>query len=544
MKIFNKVICVVIFTSIIIALCACGDTPAVKPSPTGSALVTPSPEAIGRTKNSSTDKQDFNADLGKEDNNQWNINRGGFIARSGDSYYYADDKMGILYKVKIDGTARTKIDNDPNVENINIVDGWIYYTVNYYNWPEKRENDVKAFKDSAKIVKLSVENGQKVVSNFHGDTIIVDKSYVYFTNIRDNNKLYKCDLSFKKATKVADEKEISNLYVANDFIYYLAAEGIFKIKNDGSQKTLEVQSPGISNFTIENGNIYFLTKGSGYFYSVSVDKPSERKLLLNKVTDFYVKAEYIYFKQENGELKKAKGDNISATIENAITNIGKFTMIGNVLFCASKDEDSVKVHGYMDKYRIDKTRVTTPLSKDNREVKIGLNQYEIQDYVALNIDIEDRNKINLNIMNNLNDYFQGNSVPIFRQLIDIDNDKLNDQFIIYKQYVTEVSTAISGVENNNGWQCVLLLLKWNGNKLEILGPLPLKSSAKLITGTILKPIVKLMDVEKGGYQEVVLDMGLKKIANLELFKVYPTHLEAMDARPFHKYFESVGYTIY
>lgn len=67
------------------------------------------------------------ADENSVGNTSGNINNYGWVAIQGDWIYYRNDALnGNLYKVKTDGTKKTKL-NDDDVVNINVVGDWIYY---------------------------------------------------------------------------------------------------------------------------------------------------------------------------------------------------------------------------------------------------------------------------------------------------------------------------------------------------------------------------------------------------------------------------------
>ena len=55
-----------------------------------------------------------------------NLHSGGTVAQQGDWIYYNKFPSGGLYKVKIDGTGKIKL-NDDSAFAINVVGDWIYY---------------------------------------------------------------------------------------------------------------------------------------------------------------------------------------------------------------------------------------------------------------------------------------------------------------------------------------------------------------------------------------------------------------------------------
>jgi len=56
-----------------------------------------------------------------------NIVNGGYVAQKSDWIYYQSNDGGKLYKIRTDGSSRTKL-NDDSSYWINVVGDWVYYT--------------------------------------------------------------------------------------------------------------------------------------------------------------------------------------------------------------------------------------------------------------------------------------------------------------------------------------------------------------------------------------------------------------------------------
>lgn len=173
------------------------------------------------------------------------ISNANHAAREGEWIYYnkLDGTPG-FYKIKIDGTGKTKIHNDTPFD-LKIQGDWIYYRqYNYGIDPErfyKIRKDGKERKElpitpeankylvaeegiyysSDKIYRTDLEGkNKKVISPYPAYKMKLAGDWLYYINSKDGNKLYR--VHRKKGTNemVVDQKNIVNFLVKEDFITY------------------------------------------------------------------------------------------------------------------------------------------------------------------------------------------------------------------------------------------------------------------------------------------------------------------------------------
>jgi hypothetical protein len=473
--------------------------------------------------------RDYHEQISGQENNQWNINRGGLIARSGEFYYYADSKLGILYKVALNGTKRLKMDHLPAVNNINIQDGWIYYS--------SRVFDGQGNKVSARVYKLNIQDQRKVQSNIHADIMILDDTYIYFTNLRDNRRVYRTDHNFENLQRITEEGNISNFFIEDGVIYYLTPQGILRMETDGTQKNMEVPAPNIQTFVINDGWIYYMVGPNNNLFTVPVGSPSDRMLLVRQAFDMHIYDNYIYYTTSNrGSFRVAKIGDISIEL-GTVPRSGINTMIGDVMFA----DDNSMAFGYSKKIYL-QTNKPEPLAIDLRETRLGINREKIDDFVALHIHYDDRNTITRKILSDMGSFFEGNSIAYYRQFSDIDQNYLNEGFVIFRQYVSEDTGIVPGLLLHNGYQAGLLVFRWQGNRLNILGPYQIKQERRVAVGEFLTPDLKLLDITGNGKKEVVLELeNNRNIGNLDIFAVYPVHVEPLDGKSYALRLKFLGY---
>ena len=110
-------------------------------------------------------------------NTTGNIVNGGHVAQQGDWIYYLniDDDKKKIYKIRIDGSDRTRVNEDSSWL-LNVVGDWIYYL--------NIDDDKKIYK-----VRTDGRGRTKVNDDRSGDLNVVG-DWIYYANF-DDNKIYK-----------------------------------------------------------------------------------------------------------------------------------------------------------------------------------------------------------------------------------------------------------------------------------------------------------------------------------------------------------------
>ena len=159
----------------------------------------------------------------------------------GEWLYFVDGTVGGIYKVKIDGTEKTKI-SDVTSYKVYVVDGWIYYTSQYWGG-----NLYKMKTDGSSITQISSENCRE---------FIVNGQYIYYVNT-SNNLVYKCRNNGKENTILCAGFGGSGLTLVGNKLVIANIYDIQSVNLDGS---------GFTSFEIDNVQHSFLNGYNGWVY--------------------------------------------------------------------------------------------------------------------------------------------------------------------------------------------------------------------------------------------------------------------------------------
>jgi hypothetical protein len=164
---------------------------------------------------------------------------------NGEWIYFADFTDGqSLYKIKIDGTMKTKILSD-DVGTLNVVGDWIYYSSNLGGDAGLATNLNKVKTDGTSRTVLSDQEWTYEI-NVVGD-------WIYFSDYLQETMdsygkwtLYKMKTDGTSKTKLSDDN-IINVNIAGDWIYYTIRNDtaanyidpiLYRMKTDGSMKEI------------------------------------------------------------------------------------------------------------------------------------------------------------------------------------------------------------------------------------------------------------------------------------------------------------------
>ncbi|NLW48758.1 MAG: DUF5050 domain-containing protein, partial [Firmicutes bacterium] len=121
-------------------------------------------------------------------NSPSNIRNGGLVAQSGDWIYYSNssDEWGLLYKVKTDGTQKTKLTDYP-VKFINVLDEWVYFSDNLFN-------------EISYLIKIKTDGtNQTIISEEPAYGVILNDNWIYYSN----RFIYRMDKDGGNKSKIA-----------------------------------------------------------------------------------------------------------------------------------------------------------------------------------------------------------------------------------------------------------------------------------------------------------------------------------------------------
>ncbi len=151
----------------------------------------------------------------------------GSIAVSGDWIYYSNmSDGGNLYKIKTDGTRRTKLNDDFSCY-INVVGDWIYYCI----------YSINSAYESMNVYKIKTDGTGKVsINNIRGLSINVVGEWIYYSSLSDKG-IYKIKTDGTNKTKLCDYSNES-ISVAGDWVYsgpVIGSGKYLKVKTDGTE---------------------------------------------------------------------------------------------------------------------------------------------------------------------------------------------------------------------------------------------------------------------------------------------------------------------
>ena len=239
-------------------------------------------------------------------------------------YYSNGGEQGGLYKIRTDGTERTKICDDMP-SSLNVVDDWMYYII-WENLDEvleayKAGNEIAAIWSVFKI-KTDGTNRQKIqIDNFeHLNGIIVTEGYIYYVERRESsdgfsswlNKISIDGTNRKEIDEVSTNGTYFPAVIEGNWIYYSYDRELHRIRTDGTDKE---RRDGVipSTFNVSGEWIYYDSvhpMDSGGLYKVKVDDKGSQNQKICDYGDSWsvpnnVVGDWIYygvFETEEGEV--------------------------------------------------------------------------------------------------------------------------------------------------------------------------------------------------------------------------------------------------
>ncbi|NLD47400.1 MAG: DUF5050 domain-containing protein [Clostridiaceae bacterium] len=256
------------------------------------------------------------------------INNDEMIAQQGEWIYYNDPNAnGGLFKIRIDGSERIRLNNDDSC-NLQIVGDWIYYNnKNYDNVLYKVRTDGSE--------RIRMNNEESIDVNIVGD-------WIYYINGRDGNKIYKMDKDGNNKKKLNDDNAF-NLLIVDEWIYYnhYDSDGIessiYKMYTDGSKHTqLNANSSMIE--IVDDWIYYENQKDEGNIYRMQNDGRNRTKIggIYNAIN---IEDPWIYFSdRENGQTSKihTSGKQLTKLTDDESIN---FRASGDWLYYINQSDD-------------------------------------------------------------------------------------------------------------------------------------------------------------------------------------------------------------
>jgi hypothetical protein len=138
------------------------------------------------------------------------------------------------------------------------------------------------------------------------EDIVEYGDYVYYINKNDNNHVYRMKKDGSENTKLANSNESDNLKLIGNELYFtnVLVKALFKMNfNDlKPQKVLDI--PNYNNVSIYNNLIYYIGEDK-LIHSVGLDGKGDKVISRDKVYDYWINDNYIYYKITSEETQYA-----------------------------------------------------------------------------------------------------------------------------------------------------------------------------------------------------------------------------------------------
>lgn len=220
-----------------------------------------------------------------------------------------------IFKANIDGSNKINLSTDIPL-TMQVYGDWIYYTKSDGQgggelWRMKTNGATK------EKITLNIKNPYYVD---HGYVFCIKDGYIYINILEKQNGIYASKFVMTsldgKTVKLITNASMPRFQPVDNWVYYANANGIYKIKNDGTQNTLisQIKSPNYSVYSINifNNKIYYniinyKDEGVPYIgvYQMNLDGTNKVKLTDQPSQYLYVVPGWVYFQTGNGLSKIA-----------------------------------------------------------------------------------------------------------------------------------------------------------------------------------------------------------------------------------------------
>lgn len=190
-------------------------------------------------------------------------------------YYSNLSDNGKLYRIRTNGSGKEALSN-MRTESIDIVGDTVYFATTVLGG----EDETPAIG----IYRLGPEGDPTKIITVNAEHISVLGNNIYFVDKGNGYKLCFVKKDGTGLTVVTDEF-IHAYDVADDWIYCAGRESIYKMRKDGSSKTL-LSNTGATSILVVGGSVYYnylsvieQEDGSSAFMSMQTDGTGVKKLL-------------------------------------------------------------------------------------------------------------------------------------------------------------------------------------------------------------------------------------------------------------------------
>lgn len=234
---------------------------------------------------------------------------GALIAQKDGWFYFADNLSGQLYKMKTDGTEKTKLSDDMATD-IHLSSDWIFYIANN------------------NIYKIKNDGSQRTcLSGYRTYTFNMYSDSIFFVSSDNQYSIYRMKTDGSGLIQL-NTVGSSNINITSNYIYYkiTSDSNIYRMRWDGSGQSKIVATP-VDCFDVYNGCIYY---EGGYFgndgiFKAQIDGSNAQKLCSDSS---------MYMNVSNGWIYYANGSDADKLYKIRIDGTGKTKLTDDNLYCA------------------------------------------------------------------------------------------------------------------------------------------------------------------------------------------------------------------
>jgi hypothetical protein len=211
----------------------------------------------------------------------------------GDWIYYINGNVGSIYKIKIDGTGKTKLFDDNEYYYMNVIGDWIYYA---------------GVSDSGGLYKIKTDGTEKTKISgeyFDPKTNVVNDwiywiyyDYSYGAGYGHFGKLYKIRTDGTGEIKIFDDLT-ADVNIVGDWVYYINYSDnskLYKIKTDGTAKIMLIDDSTVASINVAGDWIYYSNQSNSFgLYKTKTDGTGKSMLIGDSVGGINVVGDWIYY---------------------------------------------------------------------------------------------------------------------------------------------------------------------------------------------------------------------------------------------------------
>jgi len=266
-----------------------------------------------------------------------NIVNSGIVAESdGWIYYHNPSVAGHLYKMRVDGSDRTKLNEDESYY-INVYRDWVYYCNG---------------SDNGSLYKIRLDGSERTKLNdgecaFLNVVVTGRGIDAYYANGKDDNLIYiqSSDsngiMPTDYNTELAADADGRFINVVGDWIYYYHDESaLYKIRTDGTERTRLRDGEFLFMNVVDDWVYYSNVRDNCNLYKMNIDGTGMTKL--NDDASFWINAsgDWIFYSNDSdrGSLYKIRTDGSEKTKLNDYNTTG-ISIVSEWIFFINADDN-------------------------------------------------------------------------------------------------------------------------------------------------------------------------------------------------------------